>query len=56
MLVFVDVGMFRFTCVKAEALPAANQLVRSYLHPRIKDQRNGKKCGNLLRLMAICCV
>jgi hypothetical protein len=26
-----------------EPLPAANQLVRSYLHPRIRDPKNGKK-------------
>ena len=34
---------------QAEALPTANQLVRSYLHPRIKDQANAKKCGVLCK-------
>jgi hypothetical protein len=29
---------------QAGALPAANQLVRSYLHPRISDQTNAKRC------------
>ena len=32
-----------------EDLPAANQLVRSHLHPRIRDEQKAKKCVTISR-------